>query len=184
MVESYEDQFKISESILGYQHKLLERQDSKARSLFTILTLTSAVAIFTDSLISEKFWHTSMLFMVPFIILSIAYFAVLLLIIYFALRVLGPHEKPLEEIPKHWKLSISFYEGILKKKPDDYVNVIERVTLEEKVIDNARQIYIIAKILDHKIRNMKKASKLMRITVFSFVLMTILGAIISLNLFN
>jgi len=112
------------------------------------------------------------------------YFAVFLAIIYFTLRVLGPHVVPLGEESKQWEPSISFYEGILEEKPDEYVNMIERATLKDKVKDNARQIYIIAEILKHKTDNMNKALRLMPITFFSFVLMIILGAIISLNLFN
>lgn len=184
LVQEYENQFEISERILDYQRELLERQDNKARTLLTILTLTSGIVALMTSLISETFGYTLLFFRILFILLSITYFTLFVAIICFSLRVLGPHVVPFREESKEWAPSISFYTGILSQKPNEYVSTIEEVTLKEKVRDNAKQIYIIAEILDYKIHNMNNALRLMPTVFFCFVLITILSLIISFNLLN
>lgn len=118
------------------------------------------------------------------ILLSVIYFVAFVAIIYFTLRVLGPHVVPFIKESKEWEPSISFYTGILTRKPNQYVSMLEKVTLKQKVIDNAKQIYIIADILDGKIHNIRNALRLMPTVFFSFILITILSITISLNLFN
>jgi len=180
LVQEDKNKLDISESILQYQHALLERQDSKAESLFTVLTLTSAVVVFMGSLVSEKLELTPAFLVAPFVLLLIVYFLVFMFVIFYALRVLGPHVTPLRKDLDQWEPSISFYQGILSRKPEEYVSVVNTVTAEQKVLDNARQAYIVADILNYKVINMKKALEWMPVMFFSFTFILILGIMIFL----
>jgi hypothetical protein len=146
-----------------------------------VLTLTSAVVVFIGSLVSEKLKLTPAFLVAPFVLLLIVYFLVFMFIIFYALRVLGPHVTSRRDDLKPWELSsISFYTGILNRKPDKYVSIINSVTAEQKILDNAREAYIVADDLSYKVVNMKEALKWMPLMFFSFTLILILGIIISL----
>ena len=78
---------------------------------------------------------------------------------FYVLRVVGPHAKPVQENPEEWDSSVSFYGGILKVRPAEYEEKMNKITMNEMFSENVRQSYILAGIIDYKITNLKKAMK-------------------------
>jgi hypothetical protein len=159
LVEKPEKQYAILESILQRQHSMLAKQDGKADRLFTILTVASGVIGVIGPVVFEKLKNAPLIYAVVFSLLLTAFFLLSFPMVYYVLRVSGPHIKPVRGHPKEWDDSVSFYGGILKMKPEQYEARMKKITTEDMVSENIRQIYILSGILDYKIVNLKKATK-------------------------
>lgn len=171
------DQYILTENILQRQQALLKRIDDKATQIFTLLGLTSGIVAFLVGFFSDKMELATSTSITTFLSLLIAYFAVLVLTVIFAMKVYGPHEKPKTPIPTNWGPSISFYADILKSDATTYAAKMQNVKWDEVIIDNSRQIFILAGILRHKNHNLRNAfaclpvlfSLIVLLGVFSFL---------------
>jgi len=171
-VETSEDRRSIIESILNRQHSQLEKQDGKADRLLTLLTVATGIVGFIGPLVFDKLKNAPLIYAVFFSVLLAAFFLLSLPMVFRILRISGPHIKPVREHPKGWENSVSFYGGILQMKPEEYEAKMKKITPDDMITEDIRQIYILSGIIDYKIVNLKKATRFLP-WIFALVIMLI-----------
>jgi hypothetical protein len=158
---------------------MLEREDSKAGRLLTIFGINSAVVSFVGSLAKDGLASAPFAVSFSYSLLVVVYFIIASTLLLFALQAsIYPHTNPFGPDSQSHKLSLSFFGDILKRKHDEYVEIMDKIELEEMVLDNASQTYILAGILKYKTDKMTKAAKLTPAMFLLLVVSVVLGILI------
>jgi len=166
------------DKIRDRQETLVERLDGKADRLLTLLTIASGIVGFLGPIIFEKLQNIPPVLLYFFSALLIIFFLTDIPMIFYVLRAVGPHTKPIQKVPEEWESAVSFYGGICKLKPNEYEEKMKKVSKDEMFIENVRQSYILAGIAEYKITNLKKAMKWYIMLFGLLVAIIIIGFII------